>query len=544
MAYPWQAALAAALFLVRDAAQKAAADVPAAALEVYGSLATVEQRRSAAAASLRIVDPNHSRNTWLSASKGAEAASASGMLLHYVLQLRQLLQRTSRRTVPPTLEAYLTLAVRALPAALQAEADMPTAASGRGPVLPSAFVGTLVRSFAKYPPLLAGSVNAASGGAIPRLAVVGVPSPEAAAYTAAVLWLAVHPRVKPALPRPEWLLVHVPEATAHPIAAATPAARAAAAAACLPLLMGSLDGLLADMEGESGSAAVLPFLDVCTAAFFCLHHEWEAFKGADGAAPQPALLLGSSSSELDHASLITPLMFTLGASADKLASLLDAGGDSGCGLLAAEALAGCLAVGLEFVDVLQPLPNLLRQIGSETYSDHGPKHHAAAQALETALEKAEGSQASCLELLRTLPEDGPAYVAAARGLETAPGLCLPADANFGGDEAAKEDGMAQAKQQGNGEGHLASGDGPARSTRGLTAYQRRKRLQDIRNPYLRAIVAESRRAAGDAADGDLSDLEDFIVTNPERDYGEFIADHFPMAPESDEGESGDEDDEG
>jgi len=34
----------------------------------------------------------------------------------------------------------------------------------------------------------------------------------------------------------------------------------------------------------------------------------------------------------------------------------------------------------------------------------------------------------------------------------------------------------------------------------LTAYQRRKRLQDIRNPYLRAIVAESRKTAGDAAE--------------------------------------------
>ena len=71
-----------------------------------------------------------------------------------------------------------------------------------------------------------------------------------------------------------------------------------------------------------------------------------------------------------------------------------------------------------------------------------------------------------------------------------------------------------------------------------SAYQRRKRLHDIQNPYLRVIVAESRRAAGDAGDGDISDLEDFIVSNPERDYGEFITNHFPMPPESDAGEDG------
>ena len=39
--------------------------------------------------------------------------------------------------------------------------------------------------------------------------------------------------------------------------------------------------------------------------------------------------------------------------------------------------------------------------------------------------------------------------------------------------------------------------------------------------------------------GNLNGLEDFIVANPERDYGDFIADHFPMAQESD-GEEGEE----
>jgi len=106
------------------------------------------------------------------------------------------------------------------------------------------------------------------------------------------------------------------------------------------------------------------------------------------------------------------------------------------------------------------------------------------------------------------------------------------------------DGNAHNYMFGEDKGNSPSGAGAADEVaERLTAYQRRKRLQDIRNPYLRAIVAESRKTAGDAADGDLSDLEDFIVTNPERDYGEFIADHFPMAPDDSDEEPDDSEEE-
>jgi hypothetical protein len=47
----------------------------------------------------------------------------------------------------------------------------------------------------------------------------------------------------------------------------------------------------------------------------------------------------------------------------------------------------------------------------------------------------------------------------------------------------------------------------------------------------------------DVGDDDLSDLEDFIVTNPKRDYALFIQDHFPMACEDDDDEEEDDEDE-
>jgi hypothetical protein len=55
-----------------------------------------------------------------------------------------------------------------------------------------------------------------------------------------------------------------------------------------------------------------------------------------------------------------------------------------------------------------------------------------------------------------------------------------------------------------------------------------KRLKDISNPFVKAILQESGRKETDALDDDeLSDLEDFIVANPDTDYVDLISNHFP-----------------
>lgn len=60
---PWQAGLAASLKLMQQALMMMNQD------DVEG-LVSEEDRAQAAAAALKVLDPNHSRNTWLGASKG------------------------------------------------------------------------------------------------------------------------------------------------------------------------------------------------------------------------------------------------------------------------------------------------------------------------------------------------------------------------------------------------------------------------------------------------------------------------------------------
>ena len=55
-----------------------------------------------------------------------------------------------------------------------------------------------------------------------------------------------------------------------------------------------------------------------------------------------------------------------------------------------------------------------------------------------------------------------------------------------------------------------------------------KRMKDITNLFVKAILQESGKKDDDLVEDDLSDLEDFIVANPETDYVEFIDNHFPL----------------
>lgn len=69
----------------------------------------------------------------------------------------------------------------------------------------------------------------------------------------------------------------------------------------------------------------------------------------------------------------------------------------------------------------------------------------------------------------------------------------------------------------------------AEKTVNSRAEKKRKKIDDVENAYVRAALLEDGADIDDGhlLDDDLSDLEDFIVTNPEVDYVEFLHDHFP-----------------
>jgi hypothetical protein len=144
---PWQAALASSLLLSTDLLGLLSA--PSIALGhhgsgVYGLFVSEEQRGAAAAAALRVLDPNHSRNTWLSASKLAGSSAAVGTFLYFCCQLHNLIMRTSRRTSPVLLSAYMSLLERLLPAALE---DSSSSMATTGKLSNCASPNLIIRAF-------------------------------------------------------------------------------------------------------------------------------------------------------------------------------------------------------------------------------------------------------------------------------------------------------------------------------------------------------------------------------------------------------------
>lgn len=533
LAHPWQAAVAASLNVGYGVVEHAFADasvgMKASTKALWGLCSSSEQRKSAAVVALKIQNPNFSRNAWMALSKASESNVVSGSLLHLAVQLRTLALRTSRQTAPPMLAAYIALMhVMVSDAVAEDEACLAQLqARGRELWLPSRFIGHVIRDFCRYPPLVASSFNAVSASSIPMLASVGVSPPEAVAYGAGVLWLATTSRIPGKLSRPEWLVELTYNMESHPLVLVDSPVRRVAIESLLKVVAGGINEMI-DEDRSCGAAAshILPAADACIAVAASLLRERlvasekktsHTEEGEQRQREEHAVVpLVTGQAEVQLQNLASSLAIAFTRSAERLAQLLDGvGGESDSRVLEeVESRSHMLALGLEFSDL----------VSSKAFEEQGLLQEPLS--LQIA-----GAHASCLELLRVIDEGSHAYMVATRGLDNAPTLNVsvlessgPLGAN---DEVLAEQAIADD------EDGLTADDNRS-SKRKLSSYERRKRVQEIRNPYLQAIVAESRRAAGDAADEDLSDLEDFIVANPNRDYAHFISNHFPLASESEE----------
>ncbi|GAB4814377.1 hypothetical protein N2152v2_001423 [Parachlorella kessleri] len=344
---------------------------------------------------------------------------------------------------------------------------------------------------------------------------------------------------------------------------------AAAAAAVVPTAAGR--GVAVQRPGGSGSPSVeamWPAIDACCTAVQWLLRPAEGMHGG---------LLGSDIALGGLLALTSRLALLCASALQMLASSL-------------ERPAGTVPQALHDAAVLWVLSLELEQWLREAETLSWPEDLLPSQLkLQGAVEELAGAQGICAELVRGLPDDHPLYPAILAAMEGAPSLFRfdPEEAASSGGESGEESGGRGLLEMSRGglpgpvrgrnrssvlEGDIAAA-APAIASRGrgcqpnlkgskgalLTIQQqqqqqedgqqaqggrrrRRRRLKDIKNPALRAMIADGGCIAEDLEADDLSDLEDFIVHNPSRDYGHFFAEHFPQAraDSGDEDESADE----
>jgi hypothetical protein len=379
-----------------------------------------------------------------------------------------------------------------------------------------------------------------------RLAVEGGGGTHAAAQLAALLWMlargggAAAPAGLVRLPprRPAWLegealLVEGMRGDAgcgNVLLLGPPRQVAAAAAAELLRQLRRHVGPLGAAGGEEAAEGLAPVADACHAAIQLLLEERQrramrgsgaADSGSDDdeegeAAPLPLLLgqpaaveeLGGLAAELCQAGTAAGAAVAAALSAALGAAAEDAPGGEGGDPAPAAAAAALLAVSNQFLEAAD------RLLGC------GCLAAGAAQRLDGACQQLEGALRQVQRLCLRLPRSHPLLAAVGAAMEAAPALWQPDSEEAGGgsdDDASSDDGGQRAARsaanRAKGSRRRQPAGGSRAAAEGRQPPRGRRRLADVRNPALRAMLAEEGCGAELEAE-DLSDLEDFIVCNP------------------------------
>ncbi|KAL4859302.1 Microsomal glutathione S-transferase 3 [Chlorella vulgaris] len=324
-------------------------------------------------------------------------------------------------------------------------------------------------------------------------------------------------------------------------------------------------------EGSFGVVALsaevlLPAADACHASVQLLLLEWQAHKprrqgvsgdGSDAESEEAEeeaeqsehpLLAGSPAAVAELAGLAAALCLAGAAAGGTLASLVDAAPACGGTLrpqqrgqqlrVQGAKIAGEHAPASTAAGVLA-LCNQFLEVADRLLQSGCLPPGVAQQQLEAACEQLEGQLQAVEQLCLALPQHHPLLLTLEAAMDAAPQLWRPAplqpdQSDDKGSQCSSSDDEQQSTQGGCQPGALIEQQQqvPKGRVQRYARKQRGRRLKDVRNPALRAMLAED-GCAGELDAEDLSDLEDFIVCNPERDYDSFFRRHFWQAKGSD-----------
>lgn len=493
---PWQAALSAALILLETC------NYPGLALD----FTTNSQRDVAVAAGLRLINPHHSVIARNSACKAASELKIGGSILFYATQLHDMLQwRTGQCTAQCVLDAYAAIIRKLLAPAVSELRESRVIATdvkaSRRLQPPLQLAADVLRQ--SFLLIHAGTLTPASAETFIKIISNGS-TPDN--YFPALLWLTLSGDASK-LSGPRWLRkTNCKELSNHPLAAADSETRAVAVLEILEILMGALPGPDSPHELHIIMDAV--------------HFVNTALAGYENQEDGPRLSVEEETIELilaeKGAKVITEMAICIISvcceAAQELTSLVVNASKSAENLLqaseSAPTLASLLLYATDFVDVAHEAVMALVCDSEVSASDM-----ATLDGFVRLEEQFDYERGAFEEALGNVSEENPLFKMIRRALESVD--CLFASRGLG--------------------------NGKARDVSEVEEEASRKpirRVEDVRNPYLKAIIAET----NELLDEDLSELEDFIVFNPSRDYRQFIENHFPTAESSMETDDDDCDD--
>ena len=469
---------------------------------------------------LQATVPSYSRNMWSACCRTVESNPAAGFLLDLVPQIQEIFTTYQFHTISLLPASSLEL-VQLLSYEIH---DQGSSTGKLKQAHPLSIAGNIIASSMTCPPLSGSSLSPRAASIIPDICTWGLSYQDSVYYLSSCIWM-VWQSLKKKRTKPSWLMPDIYNICQHPMLTARLASK-------LKFLTQSLDKISSLLvENQESTVTDADVLHMCSSLIGVMALDIHESVKTDQDAEVDESLRAIIRETKIHLNILSMLSSICNAYMETTALFKTAIGnkDGHIDLHKVSAFGTRIVWGLEVTHVCQTYLCILQIHDSSNTFITIPDQ--VLEPIRNLLIETEAGLQGALQIIQGQQEiQADVYKAAISGMESAPELFEhPSFCQ----EQQKSDKQAAAETQ-----HEMA---ELKKDEPLTAYQKQKRLQRIKNPFVRAIVQEAGRGKKSNIDDDLSDLEDFIVADPDKDYGDFIKTHFPMPSDDEDHQSETED---
>ena len=474
LVFPWQSLLSEVIMYISRMA-RTSKDTK----RLLCILVDEKARMWAVNASLKSMHPGYSRPLWKCCCDIVSENPIIGFLLYMTYQMKRVFISTTRHTIEQLPASFLEIiGIAVSDGALQLKSKYSTS--------PITMAENLIRSCMAFPPLLGSSVNSLSAKMMPPLCGLGMDT-DVILYMSSCCY-AVWQSLKGSKGSVFWLSKEYDFFT-HPVCTASALAKCQFITSGLEVISQKIQQIGEDSVDVISALLASSSLSVSMAVEICKIIGSPPRRVVKMSQPIFTLVCGQRNLNLNLLSVISALCEIYCGLTEDWEEFLLASAEN-----ASIPHTASIAFGCDFADGCIAYVAAMR----EAHLVHGISNSVLVR-IESIVVETKKRLEIILHAIQNLDKDSDVYKTIIEEITKAPEIIV-LDSNMT--------------------------TGPSKAT--VSRAKEGRRIKDVINPFVKAILQESGKQDDDYVEDDLSDLEDFIVANPEVDYVEFIDNHFPL----------------
>lgn len=452
--------------------------------ELFGIIINEEMALCSVNASLKMMHPDYSRPLWKSCCDIVSENRMLGSLLYLAYQLKRVVMSTTRHTMERLLSSFLEMMSIAI-----SQGPFPTAdfkLQTKYSTNPLTMVERLVRSCMTFPPLLGSSINSAAAKFLPKLCGLGMDT-EVIVYMSSCCYT-IWQSMKGSKGSIFWLSDEYDFST-HPVCSANALSKCEFVTHGLEVISKNIQRI--DEDSFDIISALLASSSLCASIAVEICKVLSSNNRGVKSRSTFSLICGQKNLNLNLLSVMSALCeIYCGLAEDWEEFLLQSVAPDASSI----PHAGSIAFGFDFTDgCIAYFATMRQSLSIHKISD------PVLERLELIILETKKKLEIISNTIQNLDKETDLYKTIIQEIRDAPEIIV-LDVNVSASSSKFH----------------------------VNGAKRGKRMKDISNPFVKAILQEAGKKDEDYVEDDLSDLEDFIVANPETDYVEFIDQHFPL----------------